>query len=189
VSNLTGRLSPEVRAETLDIRRLIRGAQERLDEVERGWRPIGSGNQSSLTITVPAGLSRVRVSWQGSNSATAYLRARINNDTTALLHIRSTTLLTPAGVASDDRDGQEDTTFLLGSFNSTLLAWGTAEFDLTSGSVPFFSESYRSGIPSGTRRFLGWGNLAATRTVTSIVLSVSTGTLSSLAWRAEGYVA
>jgi len=165
----------------------------------KGWHPIGSGDESSLTITVPSGVARVRLSWQGSNSVSGYLRARINNDTTAGLHIRSTSLITPSGshshtvatgpadVFTDVRDGDTDTTFALGSFNGTLLTWGKAEFDLTSGNVPYFSESYRQGIPGGTRRFLGWGNLAATRTVTSIVLSINTGSLSALEWRAEGY--
>jgi len=167
------------------------GAADRRTEILRsrpkGWVPLGSGDENLLTVTVPNGVSRVRVSWQGGNSVTAYMRARINGDTTAGLHVRSTCLVTPAGAFSDTRDGDADTTFLLGSFNSTLLAWGVAEFDLTSGSVPYFSDSYRQGIPGGTRRFLGWGNLADTRTVTSIVLSVNTGTLASLEWRAEGY--
>jgi hypothetical protein len=153
----------------------------------RGWHPIGAGDTSALTVTVPAGVERVRCFWQAANSVTAYLRVRVNNDLTGGLHIRSTSLITPAGSFSDTRDGQADTTYLVGSFLNVLPSWGTYEIDLTNPRAFMMFDSRRAGIPTGTARFLGHGNLNADRTVTSLVFSVNAGSLGDLEWRAEGY--
>lgn len=152
-----------------------------------GWRHIGSGTQSSLTVAVPTGCKRVRYSWSGNNSVDAYLQARINADSTAALHVRSHFLETPSGTNSDSIDGTTGTIWRIGSFLGTLLSWGSLEIDCINLRAPFSCLSYRAGIPAGMVRQQGYGHLASDRTVTSVEMSVSAGTLSSLNWIAEGY--
>ena len=151
------------------------------------WRPIGSGTAAALTVTVPAGAQRVRVYWVGNNSTDAFLRARINNDATASLHVRSQTILSPSGTITEVEDGVAGTEYRVGAFQSTLQSWGDFDLNCTATNVPMSAHAYRQGIPAGSIRYISYGILAAARTVTSIVLSPAAGTLSAFEWRAEGY--
>lgn len=181
------RSNPAERRAQFDLRRRITELQDEIDALEvSGWRPIGSGDETSLTITVPTGVDRVRVFWSGANSVTAFLDARINADTTGSLHVMSSSAITTAG-AFTSVDGVAGTVYRPGDFLGILASWGSFEIDCSHPRCWQSGTSYRQGIPAGSVRYESYGWLDADRTVTSIQMLVSAGTLSSFGWLAEGY--
>jgi hypothetical protein len=153
------------------------------------WQPIGAGDESSLTITVPSGVSRIRCAWRGNNSVDGYLGVRINNDSTANLYARSHQQINAAGGFSDTADGVLSTAWRAGPFLGVLESWGEFEIDIDDLRCPMWGLAYRQGVPSGSARWVSWGLLDSDRTTTSVVLFPTSGSLSSFVWRADGYFA
>lgn len=158
----------------------------------RGWHHIDSGSvsaQSSWTVTVPASMfKRVRATHHGTVASGGPIgfSARINGDTTASLHRSAlatfhtdqavTSLVTGTSWSIGFANEVQGTTIeLLISntdalsalpFQSVATAWHTAETTM--------------------RQSLGSGNLASTRTISSIDFSVASSTFSG-DWTLEGY--
>lgn len=162
----------------------------RITELEgHGWHPIGSGNKDSLTVTVPPGVSIVRVHWAGYASTAAWMCARVNNDSTSGRHLRNYTRLAVAGttVASGTSTGA---VHLIGRFLSSLQrSWGQMDIYPMDPILPVTAKAAAQDGTPAAERFEYWGAFnVATETLSSIVLLVDTGSLTALEWRAEGYV-
>jgi len=155
--------------------------------ISDGWHHIGSGTSDKMQLLVPPTANRIRVTWHASNSDAASFNARVNNDSTAALHVRSRSTITPSGTYSEVEDGVEGTVYRAGTFLGILASWGTFEIDATQPTCAFSSFAYRGGIPSGSARMVGWGWLSANRTLQSVTMFPSVGTLNWCTWQAEGY--
>ena len=164
-----------------------RELEDYLSNAARGWQPIGSGDASSRTFTVPSGVSKVRIHWSGYSDAAGDVGLRVNGEATSGHHVRSWSRLAPDMTVAASADGTLGTAWFIGRWGGGLIrSWGTVEVFCMDPVVPMHCTSWSQGIPTGTRRFEGMGVLADGRTVTSLNIT-SSSALPEFRWRAEGY--
>lgn len=153
----------------------------------QGWREIAIIETPGMAYTVPIpGSPRfIRGQWQMVNSAAVNMGVRVNADSTAGLHIRSTSLISPAGTYSTVNDGTTGNLWWLCPLLANLVTFGEFTIDCQAGSLLFAGTAWRPGVPTGSQRFESWGWLAADRTLTSLQFTTASTIL--LEMLIEGY--
>jgi hypothetical protein len=153
----------------------------RLDDLSKGWNHIssstfsGSGTSSFTVLSVPAGFASLRLRMVGRLiDGEDRIGIRVNADSTANLHVWGGNSRDSVSATGDQFFAGESTMWHVGLWAAGVNNTVDVHIDLN---VPFGtrasfrSESTRnSGTASANKRSFFHGNLAADRTVTSLVV-------------------